>query len=386
MRNAKYSWKAILGCILYGIACRQPYTPPVQPGNANYLVVSGFLNAGSDSTIITLSRTRNLGDSVPNIPELHAQVSVLGSSGETLPLAELSNGVYASAILSLNPAETYKLEILTSDGKKYLTDSLTVIPTPAIDSISWKQDTTSSSNKLGVTVYATTHDPQNNTRYYRWEYLETWEYHSNYDSYFFYANDSIQARPFDQHIYYCWKSQPSTSLSLATSAKLSQDLIFENPITFIPIGDQKLGYNYSILVTQFALSKEAYEYWDNLKKNTELTGSIFDPQPSQVLGNIHCVTNPDEPVLGYISATSVQKQRIFINNNSLQHWGYQTLPPGCTQFRVPDDSVQYYFHSNIYLITTQVPITLGGGYYGAGSACVDCQEQGGNTTKPSYWP
>jgi hypothetical protein len=43
--------------------------------------------------------------------------------------------------------------------------------TPQLDSVSWKQENN------GVRIYASTHDPNNNTRYYKWDYEETWEIH-----------------------------------------------------------------------------------------------------------------------------------------------------------------------------------------------------------------
>ncbi|HMH32359.1 MAG TPA: DUF4249 domain-containing protein [Puia sp.] len=365
-------------------ACREPYTAPLVKGNASYLVVEGFLNAGPEPTIITLSRTRRLGDSIPHVPELNAQVSVIGEFGELYAFSALSDGVYSIQAMNLNPGEKYRLQILTANGKKYLSDSVAVTPTPAIDSISWKQDTTSASSKLGVTIYTNTHDPMNNTKYYRWEYEETWEYHTIFDSFFDYSGGTVVPRTDAGHIFSCWRSQPSTSLILASSAKLSQDIIYENPIQFIPIRDQRMGVRYSILVKQFAMSKAAYEYWENLKKNTELTGSLFDPQPSQPTGNIRCVTDPQDPVLGFVSASTVQEQRIFVANSSLEHWGFQTIPDDCPSQIVPPDSFNYFFAGKQLIPVSQVPNSPN--FVSSRPACIDCTLQGGSSTKPVYWP
>jgi hypothetical protein len=43
-----------------------------------------------------------------------------------------------------------------------------------IDSITWKQKL-DSPNKA-VTVFVHAHDPQNKTLFYRWDYVETWQY------------------------------------------------------------------------------------------------------------------------------------------------------------------------------------------------------------------
>ena len=366
-------------CLIGQSACKTPFYPPEGRTSTGYLVVSGYLNAGSDSTIITLSRTRSLTDSVPYYPEFHAQVQVLGQFGEVYFLNESANGTYTNPALNLNANETYQLQILSAEGKKYLSDSIPIRVTPAIDSISWKQDSTSSDNKIGVNIYANTHDPANNTRYYQWEYVETYEHDAAYESFYLLIGSSVVLRNADQFTYQCYNTVPSTSLTIGSSARLSEDVIFEQPLVFIPQASIKLGYRYSILVKQFAITREAYEYWGNLKKNTELTGSIFDPQPSQVSGNMHCTTNPDEPVLGYLSGSTVQQQRIFIKNSELAHWGY-ALGGDCTLvIGTYDDPI---FRSRGYRPVQQY---LGGAYTSAYPSCIDCTSNGGTTIRPSFW-
>ena len=46
----------------------------------------------------------------------------------------------------------------------------------------------------------------------------------------------------------------------------------------------------------YALTRDQFNYWANLKKTTEYLGTIFDAQPSQLNNNIHCLSNPSEPV------------------------------------------------------------------------------------------
>jgi hypothetical protein len=83
---------------------------------------------------------------------------------------------------------------------------------------------------------------------------------------------------------------------------------------------QQLSVLYSIFVRQYALTEDGYNFLSLMQSNTESLGTIFDPQPSQLKGNIQCLTNPNEPVVGYVSAGTVQQQRIFISRNQ--------LPPG----------------------------------------------------------
>jgi hypothetical protein len=356
--------------------CREPYLPPEIQNVKNYLVVDGTLHIGSDSTYITLSRTRSLQDSVPNIPELNAQVTVVSQNGLRFDLKSVGNGVYATDYLGLSPNERCQLWISTADGKQYLADSILVLNSPPIDSVSWKQDTFSVDNKKGVYIYVTTHDPNNSTWYYRWEYQETYEYHAKYDSYLFWKNNTYVPRLPSEHTYACWKDHVSTELMLATSVGLQQDIIFENPLVFIPQGSQELSVLYSILVKQTALTREAYDYLQSLRKNTELTGSIFDPQPSQNTGNIRCLEDANEPVLGYVYASTVQKERLYISYRVIQHWGYFIM--GC-ELLTGDSTLA---GRGLFPIE-QVQRTI---YHWAEQSCVDCTLDGGRTIKPGYWP
>jgi hypothetical protein len=387
-RNYLKSIKIILPSVVYAVlvacmvttGCKEPFFPPETRDANNLLVIDGFLNAGNDSTIITLNHTRRLSDTVLSYPETGAQVQVLGESGQTFFLNEQAKGRYVSPFLGLGPGEKYQLQILTSDGKKYLSDFVPVVLTPPIDSISWRQDTTSASNKIGVTAYLTTHDPGNNTHYYQWKYRETWEYHAAYESSFLLNPDyTVVLRTPDQLTFKCYHDFNSTDLKLASSENLMKDLISEFPLVFIPQGDEKLGVRYRVFATQYGLTREAFDYWQAMRKNTELTGTIFAPLPSQPVGNYHCLTNPDEPVLGYLSAGTVQKQFIFILNTQTEHWGLIShgdcpLVIGCYCDPI--------FRGRGYVPIDQLNVGL---YTASFPHCVDCTMEGGTTQKPVFW-
>ena len=107
-------------------------------------------------------------------PQLRVQVE--GTDNSIYPLTEQSAGTYVADTLTLSATTQYRLRITTSEGQQYLSSYVQYKPTPPIDSVSW---TYSSS---GVQLYVNTHDPANATRYYQWEYGETWEYNSAEES------------------------------------------------------------------------------------------------------------------------------------------------------------------------------------------------------------
>jgi hypothetical protein len=389
----------ICSSLLYG--CKKPYNPVVITNSASYLVVEGIINSGSDSTIIRLSRTVPLSSTNAPKPETNALVSVENESGGSIQLNELGNGRYSSGKLNLDNSLKYRLKIKTSQNQEYVSDLIAAKNTPDIDSISYKVQNN------GVQLYVDSHDPNNNTKYYRWEFDETWKYVSLYRSTYKYVQDAAPVyrnpllTPLD-NIYECYQTRQSHQVLLGSSAKLAQDVISQQPIDFIEGTSGKISFGYSILVRQYALTPEAYIYWENLKKNTEQLGSIFDAQPSSISSNIHCTTKPDEPVIGYVSVSSVKSKRLFIDKYYVNLFvPYYIGPPdaeacGITLIAIdPEESFQSRLQQavgsgdNILVNAVSppgVPIIIG--YTYASKECVDCKMKSpfGTNVKPSFWP
>jgi hypothetical protein len=379
MKKAHVEYWGFYLMIFFFMNCVQPYVPPPIKGNNTYLVVDGFIRNGLDSTIIKLSRSANLGDSAGPQPELNAQVVIAGQISGTYPLINLGNGEYVTDQLNLDITQNYQLRIVASNGNQYLSDYVPVRQSPPIDSLHWQPDS------VGVTIYVNTHDPQNNTRYYQWDYTETWEHRSVlFSNIEFVPDGSVIARPPADEINRCWTNANSTDILVASTAGLSQDLVNENPIHSIINGSEQISFLYSILVHEYAITQGAYEYWENLKKNTELTGTIFDPQPSEVLGNLHCITNPSEPVLGYVSICTPTTARIFIDRFQLDIWNFIPLS-NCSFFVPSPDSLAYY----ATLPTLYQPLLYCPGVCYTALAfteCIDCRYEGGSNVKPLFWP
>jgi hypothetical protein len=366
--------------LIFIAGCKDVYNPPLKNVGYNYLVVEGNIVAGNDSTFIHLSRTIPVDDSSTAQPELNAIIKVESQDGEIYQLQDANNGSYFSASLNINANKNYRLHIFTSDGKEYASDYVPVKITPPIDSVSWKLD-----NSTGVNIYVSTHDATNSTQYYRWQYVETWEHRPKYNSELICDRSlgGVRLRSPGEQIYRCWNTNTSGAILIASTENLSADVLYEKQLINIPYGSTKIDRVYSILVTQYALTKEAYEYWDNLKKNTEDLGSIFDPQPFADYGNMHSISDPSEPVLGYISACTATQQRIFIDWTQVQ-WPYSF--PNCEDTTVTPDKIDTVFSSFNYLPIHYV-LSPPGAVFGSLAECADCRLDGGGTTvKPPYMP
>jgi hypothetical protein len=383
--------KRILYCLLFVVlafSCKEKYYPDPIPGNNNNLVVEGFINGGGGASIFHLSRTVNLVDTVLLKKEMGARLFIEGDDQSSYPLYAIAEGEYASSSLSLNPAVQYRLRIETSNGKIYQSDYTPVKQTVPIDSISWRRE------NGGVQFYIHAHDDQNNTRYYRWEYDETWEIHSTFFTSLKYKmdptglitgleyRDTVSKAP-DFRLYYCWRNAPSTNIFIGSTAQLSNDRVYL-PLHYIPEASEKISVLYSVLVKQYAITAEAYAFWQRMKKNTESVGTIFDAQPSNLISNIHCISNPEEPVVGYVSAGTVKEQRIFVYNYQLPNWGYHLI---CAAIDIPNNLDTLRSFGN-YMPMTPTEVAANEAVVRLNVAdpiCVDCTLRG-SSDKPSFWP
>lgn len=361
-------------------SCREQYVPKPVTIDLNYLVIDGFINANAgEKTVIKLSRTKKINDStIIYTPEMFASINIEEENGNTYYLQQSSNGEYISQLLNIDKNRKYRLNINTTNGAVYQSSFVEVRIPPPVDSITWKQDN-------DVSLFVNTNDPKNNTRYYMWNFTETWEYRSFYDSRLGFENGYISFLDDDKHKTVCYQSKESNAILVGSSAALSEDIISHELIGKVFNGQEKLAVRYSILVRQMAITQEAKQYWDLMKKNSEQVGGLFDPQPSQLFSNYSCISNPNEIAIGYLSASGVEEKRIFIDNDEVKDW-FVSDPSVKCEITILGDTSQSsyfpYFSSGAFL---PVYYTSGPGLAISQSECVDCTLKGGTLTKPPYW-
>ena len=394
MRKEIVKYALIFSTVFIVTDCRKSYVPPEISANHLFLSVDGLINTGVNGiSSIKLTRSQKLSDTVPSIPELGATVSIKNAAGISYSLYDTgTNGIYVSGSLSLDPTQQYILSVMTADGNQYASDPVTPKPTPPIDSVTWTLGLDGATDSQAVNIYVNAHDPSNKTRLYRWDFIETWTHESIYRTFYLVRNKQIvYVSDTTQHAWHCWTSAPSTNILLGATTGLSADIISQAPIARILQNDPRLDIKYSMLVRQYALDSSAYDYWLLVQKQSQSLGGLFDIIPAQLVGNMHNLTKPSEPVYGYISASSLQQQRIFISNQDLPGW--KSVPTQqCTQDVFTPDPAQgqrindynnidpnfTFFHYDSSSRTGPVQILIT-------PACLDCTFQGGSTIKPPFW-
>lgn len=368
--------------------CVDRYTPDVPPAAQANLVVDGFINP-QGSTVIKLARTFSVNTKNVGPVETRARVSIQDDAGQRYTLTENPAGTYTSAVLTLDPSRQYQLRITTAQGREYASTKQPVVRTPPIDTLTWTPTPVQ-----GIQLYVSTHGASAGARYYRWEYDETYQFVSAFESAIEYDPSRNFVKSRGLSINRCWRTEPSTAILQGNSAQLNQNVLADFPLLSM-LPSLKLRFGYSVLVRQIAQTQAEYNYWERLRKSTENLGTVNDPLPGRITGNVHALADTAEAVLGYVGVHSVTQKRLFVNTIT-----QLPKPQPASVFFDPTyasclQTESYNFPRGLAEIKagTLIPLTLIVSMFTGDTigmvvstpACADCRLHGTNI-KPSYWP
>lgn len=335
------------------------------------LAVEGLITDQPQTYYVYLSISQPLGQTYIKESLGGCLVSVSDDHNQVFNFNEISTGTYISdsTVFQGITGRSYTLHIVTNESFNNLefeSIPMELKAVPAIDSLYYekvtiREATVSSQKDEGCQIYINTHDPENNCRFYRWTYSEAWEFWLPYDV----PNNR------------CWFYDSSDRIYVKSTKILSEDKIYRYPIKFISDKTDRLKEKYSILVTQYSLNEDEFNYWEKLQNISDNVGGLYDFIPSNVHSNIFCLDIPDYEAMGYFSVSAVTSKRIFIKDVFL---GINNLYALC-----PEDTI-YPPERIVGLGLFTWIIIEGEGYKVITSdlGCYDCTVRGTNV-EPLFW-
>jgi hypothetical protein len=393
-------------------SCIDPYTPKLT-GYESLLVVDGLITNENSSYSVKLSRTFQELNSEP-FRVADATVTIKDDIGNESYLKYIGSGIYKTDSLEFrgSPGRTYTLHVITKENEEYESESCLMQTVPEIDSIYFAKEqvliNSGTESQDGVQIYLDSKAADNNL-YYRWTYTETWKFKvpnpKLYD--YIHTPDKPNApliTPVADIKETGWKNHQSDAVLIKSISEQQTNRIEKQPVEFIaPDISDRLLLQYSILVKQYSISKNEYDFWNNLKQVNETGGDIFAKQPYAVISNIHNLKNPNERVLGFFQVSAVTQQRKYITHRDVALMGlhFYSYPCRIWQFNPGDfetkcmcppktwDDVYWYLciASDYYFIQ---PV-----YQGYGDSILleleftrpECanSELTGTRTKPEFW-
>ena len=340
------------------------------------LVVDGFIT--DYESVITLSRSRQLMDDWWSEDAIsHARVYVERDDGTLFP-AEPNFGSPRYVIRKgrLNPNSRYRLRIEIdefNDSFIYFSEFSHPIITPEIDNVFWMK------RGMGhpVTIHVATHSPTREVLFYRWSFREDWE-----------TNADVRHEDFP---FRCWSFAYSRDILLGSAERTIFGKVTEK-IHEIEPWNRRLSVLYRIEVTQTAISKRAHDYFENIRRNAEQSGSIFDPTPSSLRGNIFSATDPSRHVIGFINVSTTTRKRLYIARRDGVFEGRPGLPCPiltrseiCQEYGIADCRPEAFAPWMLGYVMYEEATPFQPRTYIL-QRCVDCTFFGGTTQRPHDWP
>jgi hypothetical protein len=355
--------------------CITKFIPEISD-NKNLLVVDGLITDQFETYSVKLSTSSPLGTKTLLNPVKEARVTVTDDYGNSYNLYESVPGTYISDSMLFRGiiGRKYSLHLQVKNGSGnysyYESVPMEMIPVPPIDSVFYEKIAVKEADQFynridACQIYLDTHDETGKCKYYKWNYSETWEFHLHWE----------------QPNKVCWITQNSTEIKIKNSSSLIKDQISRYPLNYISNSTDRLQIKYSILANQYSISADEYAYWDKLKTYTEDTGSLFDLTPSFVPGNMSCLNDPSEQVLGYFSVSAKTSRRIFIKDN---FDGQLNFYSNCATMTITNPGYIAGLGSYLWVLETgnftQPPYVI----LTDKKWCVDCTVRG-TKIKPAFW-
>jgi len=343
------------------------------------LFVDGSIIENTDAIFhITQSFTLNI-DTIPDEAFVNdAVLQIIDSNGNrSEPARSLGRGRYQISIGELDSNVQYGIRI-EHDGDIFESALSRPLRTPEVE-VRWRQY-----EPLGaVYFYISTHDETNENNFFLWHYDEIWEVQAPIQTSLFF-NPTTNTFFTSQPLYsICWKR--NAIYELGSTEALSENKIIDRLLFRVEPETDRFYWLYSLTVTQKAISQGSFEFHQNMKQQNEEMGGIFTPQPAEVLGNIHCLTDPTRRVMGYINTLkNVSQQRIFIRRGQQLIW---PVIDWCRSVPCRTLPVNHGWSPDTFYRLGYRPV--GDSFppaFWATVSCVDCREGGGTTERPYFWP
>ena len=280
------------------------------------LVIEATITNELKTQQIKISRTYRFEEDAPTF-ESGAQVYVTDDLDTQYDFEE-SNGIYTSTSqFQALPDRSYRLNIITAQGKTYRSDGQILTPSNDLQSVVASVKT--KNGQRGVAITANSFNPDATSQFYRYEYEETYKIKTpNWDSSIATVVDSspndtiVLVTRDDTEIRTCYSTDTSYDIIQTSTVGLSEDRV---NFDFRFISDQNaiISHRYSVLVRQYVQNLEAYTFYKTMKELSSSGSILSQNQPGFFYGNIKSQDNPDEKVLGFFEVASVSSRRIFFN-------------------------------------------------------------------------
>jgi hypothetical protein len=366
--------------LFFFTSCVDEYWPELDKYQ-NLLVLDGTLTDSNGPLLVNLSVSSPVNGE-KYIPLSGGELFVTDENQVKTLLYETLPGSYTAEDTSFRGkvGSSYQLHIKLPNGKSYISDVCLLRESAPIDSIYGlieEPDNPENNNGYpGMQFYVENHSLSSDTSYYLWKCIETYEYKSTFDIDYTWEGEFIPY-PDPDSLSTCWRTARVNEILFASTYYLDPTAVNAFPIHFVSTATKRLSIRYSVSVEQLSISESAFNFYNAIKQQNIDQENLWTQQPYQILGNMHCVTNPDEPVLGFFVVAGASEKRIFLNRPALEFYYDICTPDFDLRFIAfeAESTWPIYIDDIMFL----------GWAKSDQRVCFDCRLEGGEITPPVFW-
>lgn len=299
--------------------------------NSDLLIVDGFITdrTGPHSIQLrTAAQFAGLREGGNELAVTGAHVRIKDDLDNCIDLTESSDGIYETPeTFQGEHGRSYTLHIDMNDGASYISAPETLTSSGEMGSVYYDLTLDSLpgfSGGLGPEVWINFYTDftfPNNNFYYLWDWDGTFILETTYTRQ---RGNLAQSRCdttllVDQPIpEFCYVQEKHEGFVRILASNESSMLSRKNFRILSKRVDFNWKVRYSMHLSQYSISERAFEFWSQAERQKNAVGSIFDPTPSQIAGNMKKVGSSEIPVLGYFGAYGMQDWRLFIPGLGIQ--------------------------------------------------------------------
>jgi hypothetical protein len=377
----------LLACILLNAGCVDEYWPDLGSEYQEVLVVEGAITNLPGPYTVRLSLSTSL-EWPQYRPVTGYEVKILDDLGTIETLTDHNDGSYTSTNDGIRgiPGRRYKIILTSPEGNIYESNFEKLEEPVGIDTL-WAEYETQENLAYdhlleGYRFFVTTQPASKDSVYFLWNLEGTYQYRANHFIHYVFDGE-LRTFAYWDSLNVCWQTYQVPEIFSFNTLQVSEPFLAGYPLHYVNTEDKKLSIRYSLRAEQWVITKEAHEYWKNLREQAESLGSLHPVQPFQVRGNVRNVNDPEELVLGFFMAGAVTDYRIFVNRPTYAKFYY------LQECALITEGYMYM----LWLMIDHWPVYLAAvfGEYGHSPAlptdqeCVDCTKSGGSIVKPEFW-
>ncbi|MGO1584917.1 DUF4249 family protein [Mesonia sp.] len=336
MKNIKFILFLLIG---FGtlLSCTEPYELSSDFFEEQIVIEASITNRFENQRI-KVSKTYPIDSTIYQPSTGDVSVKIKNEQGLEFIFSynEEKEAYFSEQPFKAQPDTEYTLEVVSNQDIYTATSILT---TETVLASLNAQKTTNQDGVEGLEVVANSYDPSGTSQYYRFIYEETYKVTAPY-----WSNkkatvteippEEVWLDPtyeigweIDEDIYTerCYKTNYYQQPVLTQTLSLNEDRLTNFPVKFIPKTNYSINERYSIKVTQYVETFDAYNFYKTLN-NLSSSGEILSPnQPGFVKGNIKASSDPNKKVIGFFDVVATSSKRIYFNHQDF--FEGEPLPP-----------------------------------------------------------